>query len=70
MSDFVDVIYNPTLDNIKLTPEQEHLMLQAIEHIEDAPTAIKKTTRWQFWFRQIWDQGYLSGMSAANKVEP
>ena len=51
--------YDPTLKNIQLTPAQEMLMVEAIKHIEDAPTAMKKTTRWQFWFRKIWDTAQL-----------
>jgi predicted adenine nucleotide alpha hydrolase (AANH) superfamily ATPase len=55
-----DVAYNPTLENIRLTPEQDALMVQMISHINDAPTTIKALTRWQFWFRQIWDGGAAS----------
>lgn len=47
--------YEPTLANITLTKEQESLMVQAIKHICAAPSALKQTTRCQFWFKKIWN---------------
>ena len=52
-----EIPYNPTTENIRLTPEQDGIMCQMISHIKDAPTVIKSLTRWQFWFRQVWDRG-------------
>jgi hypothetical protein len=53
----MDIEYNPTVENITLSPTQEKLMVQAIEHIMSAPSSLKATTRWQFWFKQIWEAG-------------
>lgn len=52
-----DIIYSPNLEKIKLTIEQEKLMVQAIRHLNEDVGPLKKTVRWQFWFRQIWDSG-------------
>ncbi len=56
----IDFTYKATLENIKLTKQQDELMVCAIKHIQDTPNLIKKTTRWQFWFRKIWDSGKAS----------
>ena len=61
--------YKPTLENIILTPEQEALMVQAIKHINEAPSTIKKVTRWQFWFRQIYDDGKSAADKLADKIQ-
>jgi len=53
----MEIKYEPTLPNITLTPEKESIFVQAIKHIMDSPTALKKTTRAQFWFNQIWNHG-------------
>lgn len=55
-----EVKYEPTVENITLTPEQNRLMVQAISHINEAPSTLKALTRWQFWFRKIWDSGYAA----------
>ena len=67
--EFPEVEYQATLDKINLSPRQEHLMLQAIQHIHDAPTTLKKTVRWQFWFRQIWDAGHRDGVANISEDE-
>ena len=53
--------YEPTLGNTSLNAEQHDLMVEAIDHIEASPCALKKLTRWQFWFRKIYDMGYEAG---------
>lgn len=62
----MNIEYNPTLENISLTEEQEILMVQAMQHICDAPSALKKTTRCQFWFKQIWKSGYEQALKEAS----
>jgi hypothetical protein len=56
--------YNATLENIRLSPEQEALLAEAVKHVDEADTAIKRTVRRQFWFRKIWDTAIASAAAA------
>ena len=50
--------YKATLDAIRLTPELEDVMTQAIAHINEPGIGpLKQTVRWQFWARQMYDLG-------------
>lgn len=66
-----DLDYDPTLENITLTKEQDALMCQMIRHTQEAPNVLKALTRWQFWIRKVWaagfDAGYAAGLASSEE---
>lgn len=61
--------YNPTPENIKITPVQESLMYRARRHIEDAKNTKEYEDRWSFWFRAIYDAGLADGAQLLESVK-
>ena len=56
------------LEKMKLTADQEVMMVKMIKDIQDAPNTLKQTVRWQKWFRRIWDAGKAEGLNELSEV--
>lgn len=62
MPEINQIKYDPTPENIAISPELESIMVQAMKHVETAESPLKRLVRWQFWMRKAYDLGRDAGI--------